>query len=187
MRCPRCHDEYEDHVSRCAGCGIPLVPDDEPLPPQVDALLGTFHPVVAGRIEQLLAHRRIAYETVPANGTIEILVDREYRDDLRAELALNFGQLLAAIPPEEREAVNADGGRQPGWFDAPQGAWVDRSGRIQVEPADTEELDADARRVVGPSLLTVGAVLLVFGWYAGSAVAVLTGIALVAIGLFLPR
>ena len=84
--------------------------------------------------------------------------------------------------------VLAAGGSQPGWYDAPRGAWVDRAGRVQVEAADDEESERDARRVLGPSLLTIGAVLLLFGWYAGgSAFAVLAGIALILLGVFLPH
>ncbi len=187
MRCPRCHDEYQDGVTRCSECDVALIGDDEPLPPRIDALLGRFHPVVAEAVVALLAHRRIGHEQRVADDGVEILVDRTYRDDLRAELAMRWSDVVGHLPADDMYEVLAAGGSQPGWLDAPRGAWVDRQGRIQVEAAD-EESERDARRVLGPSILTIGAVLLLFGWYAeGSALAVLAGIALVLLGIFLPR
>lgn len=195
MRCPTCRAEYEDDVTRCADCRVALVPDDQPLPPRVDGRLGAFHPVVAERITTLLDHRRIAHEALATHtaeddedGRIEILVDRELRDDLRAELAVNYQDLIGRLPQDEMYTVLAAGGVQPGWFDAPRGGWVDRHGRFQVEGSDDEEDERDARRALGPALATIGAVLALFGWYAGdSGGLVFLGLTLAAIGVFLPR
>lgn len=190
MRCPRCHDEYEPDVARCVHCDVPLLADDVPLPPRVDALLGTFHPAVAEQLRSLVEHRGIAADAVPLGDRVEVLVDREWRDDLRAELVVRWREIVTALPDEERLEVAALGGSQPGWYDAPRGAWVDRQGRLQVDPTDDEVAEDDARRVLGPGLVTVGALLLLYGWYDGGssqAVAVVLGLGLVGIGLFVPR
>jgi len=84
--------------------------------------------------------------------------------------------------------VLASGGSAPGWYDAPRGGHVDRQGRLVVA-ADEEELrEEDAGRFVGPALLTVGAILLVIGWYVlDSAAVMVAGIGLATLGLFTPR
>lgn len=191
MRCPVCHDEYEPDVVRCADCDVPLLAGDAPLPARVDALLGTFHPVVAERILALVAHRGIAADAVPADGRVEVIVDREWRDDLRAELVVSWADLVARLPDEERGEVVALGGPQPGWHDPPRGAWIDRQGRLQVDPTDDEVEEADASRVVGPALLAIGVVLLLFAWYEGGgssrAIAVVLGLGSIGVGLFVPR
>lgn len=175
-------------MTHCTECGVALIADDQPLPPRVDARLGTFHPTVAGRIVDLLESRRIAHEQAADGDAIRLLVDRRFRDDLRTELAMSWSDIVGRLPEEEMYDVLSSGGRQPGWFDAPQGAWVDRAGRIQMDPGHDEEAEHDAGRVLGPSLLTVGVVLLLFGWYAGpSPIAILTGIAALLLGAFLPR
>lgn len=188
MRCPDCGDEYEDGVDRCADCRVPLVAADGPPPPRVDALLGTFHPHAAGQVVELLDDRGVQHDTVTAEGRVEVIVDRTWRDDLRAELVVNWGSLLHRLPPDERTEVAASGGRQPGWYDAPEGAWIDRDGRLQVEVHEDEAREEDAKRVLGPSLATLGGILAVFGWYAGgSPTAIFLGVVLLAIGLLLPR
>ncbi|MBW3657225.1 MAG: hypothetical protein KY457_01205 [Actinobacteria bacterium] len=191
MRCPVCHDEYEPDVVRCVDCDVPLLAADAPLPARVDALLGTFHPVVAERILALVAHRGIAADAVPADGRVEVIVDREWRDDLRAELVVGWADLVARLPDEERRDVVVLGGPQPGWHDPPRGAWIDRQGRLQVDPTDDEVEEADASRVVGPALLAIGAVLLLFAWYEGGgssrAIAVVLGLGSIGLGLFVPR
>lgn len=185
--CPRCRDEYRDGVERCAECDVPLVPEGAPLPPQVDAVLGRFHTAAVAAIVDVLERRGIAHELRPLDGDrVELLVDRDFRDDLRAELVVNWSGLVAALPDEERTRIAAAGGAQPGWFDAPRGAWMDAQGRLQVERTEEEELAADARRTVGPALAAVGGMLVVFGWWAGSEIAVVAGIAALAIGLLLP-
>lgn len=190
MRCPLCRDEYEPDVVRCADCDVPLLPSDAPLPPRVDALLGTFHPIVADAILALTAHRRIAADAVPVEDRVEVIVDRDWRDDLRAELVVRWDELVQRLPDDERATVRALGGPQPGWFDPPKGAWIDRQGRLQVDPTDDEVEEDDARRVLGPALLSVGALLLLFAWYEGGAsqaMAVVLGLALIGVGLFVPR
>lgn len=187
--CPVCRDEYEDHVVRCADCAVDLVAPGEPVPPVTDARLGTFHPAVLPSVIALLDRRGIEHDALPvAEDRIEVLVERGWRDDLRAELALHWTDLVAALPPEQRSPVMADGGQQPGWFDAPRGAWVDRQGRLQVDAGEDELLEEDASRQLGPSLLVLGLVLLVFGWYAdASAGVVVLGLGLALVGVLLPR
>lgn len=186
--CPRCDDEYEDGVETCADCGVPLVPDGAPVPARVDAVLGTFHTAAAAVVLAVLERRGIAHESRPAgDDRVEIVADRAYRDDLRAELAVNWGDLVASLPEEQRQAVRGAGGEQPGWFDAPRGAWMDAHGRLQVERTAEEELEEDARRTVGPSLAVLGAILAIFGWWGGSDVAVVLGIGLLGVGVFVPR
>lgn len=211
MRCPQCRDEYEADVTECVHCHVPLVPSDQPLPPRVDAHLGRFHPVVATRIVELVERRGIAYETdrdeidrdrhdpdgdaldTTANdevAPVTIVVDRDFRDDLRAELAVDYSDLVGRLPTDEMYAVLAVGGPQPGWYDAPKGAWVDRQGRLQVEPAEDELAGEEEGRTIGPALLTIGVVLALFGWYGGGsnrAGIVLVGVALAVTGAFTPR
>jgi hypothetical protein len=185
--CPRCHDEYRDGVVECATCGVPLAPDAAPLPPRVDRLLGTFHPVVAERVLTMLGRRRILHDTVAADGRVEIIVDRRFRDDLRAELAVNWSQIVGNLDADAMYEVLASGGTQPGWFDAPTSSWVDREGRLQVDPGDDEEAMADAGRLWGPTLVAIGAVVGLFGWYGQDSVALLLlGIVMVVVGLLLP-
>jgi hypothetical protein len=194
MRCPSCHDEYEPHVRACAACGVPLVPVDvevptaRPLPGGVDARLGTFHPVAAAAVAELLRRRGIPHEerTLDAD-RVEVLVERGWRDDVRAELALTWGELVRSLPEEQVLQVLAAGGPNPGWHDPPRGGHVDRQGRLVVgdDEVDAEE---DAARVVGPALLTVGAILAVVGWYVlGSPAVTLAGAAMAVAGLFTPR
>lgn len=190
--CPSCRDEYEDDVSTCPTCDVALVPAGTPLPPQVDALLGRFHPRLATVVVQLLERRRIAYDALhtSADGEdaeVEVVVDREFRDDLRAELTVNWSSLVSSLERDEMYAVLARGGRQPGWYDAPTEAWVDRQGRLQVGRPEHEEAEEDARRTVGPTMAVLGAVLIVFGWFVGgSDTAVVAGIGLLVVGLLLP-
>jgi hypothetical protein len=188
--CPRCRDEYAAGHTTCAECGVALLPDGAPLPPQVDALLGTFHPLAATPVVQVLTHRGIAHEALHVDDdAVEVVVDREFRDDLRAELVVNWGGLLRSLEQEDLVVVlGAGGGQQPGWIDAPTGAWIDGQGRLQVARSEQEEREEDAQRVVGPVLATLGAVLLLFGWWSGqSDLAVVIGLLSVIVGVFLPR
>ena len=188
MRCPICGDEYEDGVLECATCRVPLAPPGVNAPPQADALLGTFHPLPARYVLQLVEDRGIVHDFVEVDGRVEVLVEREWRDDLRAELAVNWRDLIARLPQDEMYGVLSEGGRQPGWYDAPEGAWVDRQGRLKVEPVAEEELEADAARTTGPALVGIGAFLIILGWYVGDlAWAIVLGIGLALTGLFLPR
>jgi hypothetical protein len=186
MRCPRCFDEYEPDVTSCATCGEPLVSLDAPHAPRADALLGRFHPAVADRLEGLLTHRRITHRRVDRDDDAELYVDHGWRDDLRAEFALTWAQVVHQLPEESALTVRGLGGAAPGWYDAPRGGWVDRAGKLVVESEDDAE--ADTARLAGPAMVTIGAVLLLLGWYVGAGgVVLLVGISLLALGLLLPR
>jgi hypothetical protein len=191
MRCPSCHDEYEPHVRTCAACGVPLVPSGTVLPdptPRADARLGVFHPVMAANIIGLLQRRAIAHDEITEAGRVTILVDREWRDDVRAELAVTWGDLVRRLPEEDVVEVLGAGGPNPGWYDPPRGGYVDRQGRLVVDVDDEEDAEVDAARILGPALLTVGAVLVVVGWYVlGSAAVAVAGGGLALLGLFTPR
>lgn len=127
-------------------------------------------------------------EADPEPGAVELVVDRLHRDDLRAELTVNWSGLVAALEPEDRERVRTSGGTQPGWFDAPTEAWVDRQGRLQVARPDHEQLAEDASRTIGPAMALIGGILLLFGWFVGSSeLSVLAGLVLLVVGLLLPR
>lgn len=155
--------------------------------PRADALLGRFHPVMADRLEGMLVHRKVTHRRVDRDDDVELYVERGYRDDLRAELALTWSQLVHALPEDRILEVLALGGASPGWHDAPQGGWVDRAGKLVVD-AEDREVEADTARLAGPAMVTIGAVLLLLGWYVGAdAVIVLAGVALLIFGLLLPR
>lgn len=186
--CPSCSDEFHDDVESCPDCRVPLALPGEPILPPLDALLGTFHPLVAQRVVGLLARRRVRHDVMPLDDRVEILLGRSQRDELRAELSLNWTNLMGQLPHDELFEVLSAGAPQPGWFDPPQGAWVDRDGNVQVEGSAAEAAEQDARRIVGPSLAVLGLVLGLFGWYAGgSAALALVGTAMVLLGIFLPR
>lgn len=191
MRCPVCGDEYEDGVVACVDCHVPLTTTTGPARPRLDALLGRFDRALAEQVTSLLERRVIAYHAVPVDGDVEVLVAREQRDDLRAELALTWGELVAAADEEARQRLaSEEPGSLVGWRDAPEGAWVDRRGRLQVAPSPREQAEDDARRVAGPSLLTLGVFLILLGWYAGgrfSELSVVVGLALAVTGALLPR
>jgi hypothetical protein len=191
MRCPSCHDEYEDTVTTCTSCGVTLVANDVPLGPRVasgpPARLGTFDAVVVPAVLAVLDEHGIGHETRTTSRGVEVLVPVEWRDDLRTELTLTWSEVVRRLEEDDVLTVLALGGSAPGWTDAPRGGYVDRSGRLVVA-VDEDESEDDAARVVGPALLTIGAVLVVFGWYvldAGGVVA--AGIALVLAGLVVPR
>jgi hypothetical protein len=187
--CPQCHDEYDDGVTACAECRVPLLPDGAPLPPRVDRLLGVFHPVMATSVTALLARRAIAHEVLSVDdGRVEVVVDRDFRDDLRAELAVNWTELVQHTDPDLLVEVLRVGAPQPGWYDAPASAWVDRNGRLQVDRGEDDESLAEAGRQWGPTLVVVGAVVGLFGWYGQDSGGLLVlGLGLAGLGLFLPR
>lgn len=191
MRCPRCHDEYEDAVTTCSSCGVLLVGDDVPLDAAVAAgpaaRLGTFDAVVVPAVVAVLDEHGIVHETRTTSGGVEVLVPVAWRDDLRAELTLNWSEVVRRLDEDDVLAVLALGGSAPGWQDAPRGGYVDRSGRLVVA-VDDDEAEDDAARVVGPALLTIGAVLVVLGWYVlDSAGVIAAGIVLGIAGLVVPR
>lgn len=199
MRCPRCHDDYEPEVVLCADCGLELVPEDEidgqaddatpdPSSDVVDARVGRFDPAVADRLGELLYRRGIAHTLRPHDDGIEVLVARSWRDDLRAEFVMSWDEILRSLDDDVRTAVRATGGSAPGWYDAPRGGHVDRFGRTVLGPDEQEEADTDAARVIGPMLVTVGAIAIAGGWYLLSSSAfIVTGVALVLVGVFTPR
>lgn len=183
--CPRCLDEYEEGVTRCASCGRGLGDGADDLR---QSLVGTFHPAVAGRVTALLERRGVPYATDADDDRVAIAVDREWRDELRAELALTWEDVVARLEEDDRRAVVTAGGPQPGWFDAPRDAWIDRQGRIQVEATPDETAAEDARRTLGPVLAGVGLVLLLLSWYTDAGLGLaLAGVAALAVGLLLPR
>lgn len=174
----------------CAVCGTDLVPSDAPVvpdPPIADARLGRFHPAVADGVLRLLGKREIAHRAFPRDDEVEIHVDATYREDVRAELTLTWGELLRLVDEDRRLEVQQLGGSAPGWFDAPRGGYIDRAGRLVVAD-DEEDSETDASRMVGPALLTAGAIAVVGGWYlVDSAALMVIGIGLVLLGLFVPR
>jgi hypothetical protein len=193
-RCPECQDDHEDTALVCGSCGVPLAEADPagvivgsaavPVT-SADARLGTFHPAVAQRIAELLYRRAIAHTVVERDDATEVRIDVDWRDDLRTELTLTWNEIVGRLDPEVAEQVRASGGRAPGWYDAPQGGHIDRAGKLVVSAVED---DADEARVVGPILLTSGAILGVVGWYVLDSAAVLTaGLALALLGLFSPR
>lgn len=185
MRCPRCLDEYEPHVAACATCGTDLVADDAAPTPLVDARLGRFHPAVAERLTAMLTHRGVVHRRIDRDDEVELLVDRNWRDDLRAELALTWPQVVAALPPERSFEVRQLGGATPGWFDAPAGGWVDRAGRFAV---DSDDEASDEPRIIGPAMAAIGGLVALLSWYtsAGGGLTA-TGLALLLAGVLLPR
>lgn len=152
--------------------------------------LGTFHPSMAAHVSGLLDGRGIAHavDAAEADGGVTVQIDPAWRNEVRSELTLRWGDLVASLPEDEVVEVLASGGAAPGWYDPPQGGYVDRAGRLVVDAGADEEAAEDASRIVGPALLTTGVILAVSGWYVFDATAVaLVGVALVIVGLFTPR
>lgn len=193
MRCPECLDDHEDGTLVCGSCHVVLHEVDPSgaivgtaaTPSRAGIRLGRFHPRVADRIADLLDDRAIAHTVAVRDDHVEVRVDPQWRDDVRAELTLTWTDILGGLEPGLAADLRATGGRAPGWFDAPEGGHVDRAGRLVV--ASTED-DEDEGRVVGPALLAAGAILAILGWYvADSSAVTVSGLALVLLGLFTPR
>jgi hypothetical protein len=202
MRCPRCLDDYEPHVRRCATCHLDLVPaeqlpddhapelQDPPPRPGSAALaaqhLGRFHPTMATQVLALLEARGIDAAVQRHDDHTAVAVPGTWRDDVRAELVLRWDELLAGLEADDAPAVLAAGGHAPGWFDAPLGGHIDRDGKLVVD-APTED-DADGSRTLGPAMIAGGAIIAVSGWQVVELpTLVLIGIGLIVLGLFLPR
>lgn len=218
IRCPICDDRHEAGTSVCPGCGTNLddlagaaqigvsdtasstgadqaasMPFDgvdpasfepsEPGPPE--APLGIFHPMVATGVTGMVRRRGVAHVVVERDDEVELRVDPAWRDDLRTELMLTWDELLGALDPDDADVVRESAaGTTPGWLDAPRGGYIDRSGRLVVSDAD----DPEDARIVGPALITVGAILAVISWSILDSDALLTGgIGMVVLGLLLPR
>jgi hypothetical protein len=201
MRCPSCFDEYEPHVRRCATCGNELVPDEalrredgslrDAAEPELQHLdramrhLGRFHPALAPHVLGLLEDKGIEAAHQAGDDTVTITVPGNWRDDVRAELVLRWDELLAKLDVDEAPDVLAGGGHTPGWPDAPLGGAIDRDGRLVVDAPDGE---ADGGRTLGPAMLVGGAILALSGWQVVDSPALLVaGLAVMLLGLFLPR
>jgi hypothetical protein len=201
MRCPSCFDEYEPHVRRCATCGNELVPDEalrredgslrDPVEPELQHRdramrhLGRFHPALAPHVLALLEGKGIEAAQQAGDDTVTITVPGGWRDDVRAELVLRWDELLGGLDADEAPDVLAAGGHTPGWPDAPLGGAIDRDGRLVVDAPDEE---TDGGRTLGPAMLVGGAILALSGWQVVDSPAVLlAGLAVMLLGLFLPR
>ena len=192
MHCPTCGDEYRDGVERCVDCDVALVPAGATTTVAVPsrARLGRFHPALVDVVRARASGRVARIETTLHDDGVDIHVERGAEDRLRAELAVEWEQLLSQVDPEERAEVMASGDRLPGWLDPPDGIWVDREGALR---ADTSRLDPDqGTRAAGPALISAGGLLLVAAWYVGEGglgtlVATIIGLAVVLVGVFTPR
>ncbi len=200
MRCPNCLDEYEAGVDRCATCRVALVPEDElpddatpdrlreatvPRAPH-EVHLGTFHPAMARQVAALLDERGIEHDRREHDDRVELRVDRQWQDDVRAELLVRWDELLADLEVEDAADVLPTGGQAPGWLDPPVGGHIDRDGRLVVE--GPEEDDPDSSRTLGPVMIAGGLILAVSAWQVVEVPAlVVLGVALAVLGLLLPR
>lgn len=173
----------------CPTDGVVLVPTDElPAPPVEDASLGVFHPATAVVVASLAAGRHVPVRAIEVDArTVELRVPADARDGLRAQLAVRWGDVVAAVPEEHRAAVADVGDRLVGWHDAPGGAWVDGQGRVRVEASAEEEAGLDAARRVGPVLSVIGLLGLLLAWISDGGPGMwLAAGAAVLLGLLLP-
>lgn len=187
--CPVCRDDFEDDVERCPVDGVALVDRDLlPPAPMRDAPLGVFHPAVAAVVSAVADRRGIVVRVVEVDDVrVELRVPAPVRDRLRADLTLGWGGVLGAVEEDERAAAAAVGETLPGWHDAPAGAWVDREGRLRVDPGADEVAVEDAARRVGPVLAAAGAVGLLLAWVSdGSDTLWFVSVAALLLGLLLP-
>lgn len=188
--CPVCRDEFEDHVERCPTDDEVLVPVDQlPPAPVPQAQLGLFHPATVLLVQRFLAVKQVPVRTIEVDDQrVELWVPGDARDDVRAELTLNWSGFLQALEPDAQAEVAQLDDHHPGWYDAPQGAWIDHDGRLRVDPSPDEEAAADASRTIGPALVVAGVIVLLLAWFTGfSAGAVLLGGGAIVFGLLLPR
>lgn len=187
--CPVCRDDFEDDIEVCPTDRVALVPGDQlPAVAEDDASLGVFHPVAARTIIELATRRGVPVRVVTVDDErAELRVPASVRDRLRADLAVRWGEVVAAVAPDDRARLTGSGDRLVGWHDAPGGAWVDDHGRVRVDASAEEEATIDAQRRIGPALAIVGALGLLLAWLAdgGEVMWLLAGAALV-LGLLLP-
>lgn len=189
--CPVCRDEFTDEVRVCPTDGEPLVAVDQLPPPRIgDAQLGLFHPAVVLLVQRYLAAQQARFRTVEVDDhRVELWVPEDVRDDLRAALTLHWAGIVQTLEPEARQVVAEHGSEDhPGWYDAPQGSWIDDHGRLRVEPSPDEVAADDASRTIGPGLVVAGVIVLLLAWVTGfDAGPVLLGISAIVLGLLLPR
>ena len=217
MRCPSCGDEYERALETCTTCGVALV--DEDAPHAVDtvdaagavkdaapsrssadhtgarsagatAVVGRFDPALATAVAEAVRDLGVEPTIEHEDGVCIVAVPSDARDGLRAHLAARYRTVLDRLDDEGFVALEEYRGPLPGWLDAPDGAWVDRAGRLHVAVPDEEEIAADDRRTLGPALVGLGLVLALLGWYAGGdlrAAGLVACVPLVVVGLMLPR
>lgn len=203
MRCPSCLDEYEPDMVRCAQCDVDLVtaaeleaetdagpaPRPRPTRAATDAgprPLGRFHPDIVPLVLDVIRDKGVDHDVRTRDDEVEVLVEHAWRDDLRAELLLRWDELLAELDADLAPEVLASGAHAAGWLDAPLGSYIDRDGKLVVD-APPED-DDDTRRTLGPTLVAGGAILALAGWQIVDVGAVIiAGVALVLIGLFIPR
>lgn len=192
MHCPSCGAEYEPHVRTCPDCDVALVSDPALIAPPT-AHLGRFHPAVALEVAEFAGRRGIEPTIASAEDGdgLTIHVPTSRRDGLRADLMVAWPSLFSELDPEDQEVVRGLRGPLAGWYDAPDGVWVDREGRLRAAPPREEEEAADADRALGPALVAIGMIVLVVAWYVGPGllrlVAAIVGLAMVLLGLFAPR
>lgn len=189
--CPVCRDQFEDDVRVCPTDDEVLVPVDQ-LPPERigDAHLGLFHPSVVLLVQRWLTAQQSRFRTVEVDDhRVELWVPEDVRDDLRAALTLHWTEFVRTLEPEAQQLVAEHGSdHHPGWYDAPQGAWVDDDGRLRVEPSPDEVAVEDASRTIGPGLVIAGVIILLLAWVTGwDAGPVLLGGSAIVLGLLLPR
>ena len=170
----------DDGVRARSRAGAARVPDA----PQ-EVRLGLFDPFVAGLVRARLERDEVSHSLVAHDDAAEILVDRGDRDALRAELAVDWEEIVDDLDEDRLDALGTDG-PAPGWFDAPRGGHIDRDGRLVVDADDGEEWESS--RVLGPGLLVSGAAVGLLGWWLLESGALVTlGVVMVAIGVFSPR
>ncbi len=214
MRCPSCLDEYEPHIERCASCRVPLASDEDieaaegdletgedapsnglrarsaagasrvPDAPR-EVRLGTFDPVVAPAVQRRLDEDGHAYTVVDHDDHVEVRIDRDERDAVRGKLTVDWEELVEDLDEEVFDQLG--GGAAPGWFDAPQGGYIDRDGNLVVDRHDGDD-EFESSRVLGPGMLVAGLAVGVLGWWLlESGPLLVLGIIMVVIGLFSPR
>ncbi len=154
------------------------------------ARVGRFHPAAARAVVELAVQRGAHVHTDLVDDMIDVLVSADRRDALRAELLLIWDALVARLPPEDQAELESQGGQLPGWDDGPDGVWVDREGRLRVARTQ-EEVEEDAGRIVGPTLVATAILLLLVAWQLGDGharlLAAVGGFGLLLVGIFLPR